>query len=175
MADNLTTTTTVSTIPSGTVIATDECSGVHVQQVKIDTGANGTSSLASSTAPLPVYEYPLTSGGMSVFNANTGDTYTALTNGAQAIKAAAGQVYGWHIHNPSNATAYVLFYNVAAASVTVGTTTALFLLSIPTLGMSDVMLTKGIPFDTAIAIAAATTGGGNSAPATALEATIFYK
>ncbi len=41
MADNLTTTTTVSTIPSGTVIATDEISSAHVQIVKLMDGTDG--------------------------------------------------------------------------------------------------------------------------------------
>jgi hypothetical protein len=41
LADNLTTTTTVSTIPSGTVIATDEISSAHVQIVKLMDGTDG--------------------------------------------------------------------------------------------------------------------------------------
>lgn len=41
MPDNLTTTTTVSTIPSGTVIATDEVGSAHVQIVKLMDGTDG--------------------------------------------------------------------------------------------------------------------------------------
>jgi hypothetical protein len=175
MADNLTTTTTVATVPSGSVIATDDVGGVHYQKVKLDIGGDGAASILSSTNPLPVTPYPVTAGGLSVFNANTGDTYTALTNTAQAVKASAGQVYGWSIFNPAAATSYVLLYDVAAAGVTVGTTTAKMVIAIATLGRSDIVLDKGIPFATAIAIAAATTGGGNTAPATALEVMIFYK
>lgn len=175
MADNLTTTTTVSTVPSGSVIATDDVGGVHYQKVKLDIGGDGAASILSSTNPLPVTPYPVTSGGLSVFNANNGDTYTALTNSAQAVKASAGQVYGWYIFNPSAATAYVLLYNIASGSVTVGTSTALMVIAIPTLQKTEILFDKGIPFSTAISIAAATTGGGNSAPSAALDAMIFYK
>lgn len=44
MADNKTTTTTVSTIPSGTVIATDEIGGVDYQRVKLACGPDGTAT-----------------------------------------------------------------------------------------------------------------------------------
>lgn len=47
MADNLTTTTTVSTIASGTVVGTDDCAGVHIQKVKLIDGT------ADSTAVIP--------------------------------------------------------------------------------------------------------------------------
>lgn len=44
MADNKTTTTTVSTIPSGTIIATDEIGGVDYQRVKLACGPDGTAT-----------------------------------------------------------------------------------------------------------------------------------
>jgi len=91
------------------------------------------------------------------------------------VKASAGQVYGWYIYNPNSAATYVMLYNIAAASVTVGTSTAKMVLCIPAAAAANLSGTMGIAFDTAISIAAATTGGGNTAPTTALEATIFYK
>lgn len=57
MADNLTTTTTVSTIPSGTVIATDDAgAGGHVQLVKlaISTDGSATALTADNTNGLLV-------------------------------------------------------------------------------------------------------------------------
>ena len=54
MADNLTTTTTVSTVPSGSVIATDDVAGVHFQKVKIDVGGDGASAVLGNSNPLPV-------------------------------------------------------------------------------------------------------------------------
>jgi hypothetical protein len=118
---------------------------------------------------------PSTSGGVAVANFNTGDGFTALTNSAQAIKAAAGQLYGFDIYNPNVTAVYVMFYNVAAASVTVGTTGALKVICIPAGSAITKNMTHGIAFDTAMSIACATTGGGNTAPTTALEASVEYK
>lgn len=117
-----------------------------------------------------------TTDGVSVANFNSGDTFTALTNTAQVIKASAGNFYGYYIYNPNSAATYVMLYNTAAASVTVGTTTPAMVFCIPATSGANLSLTYPIPFTNAgWSIAAATTGGGNSAPATALEAMIFYK
>lgn len=125
-----------------------------------------------------VTSYPssTTGDGLSVANFNSGDTYTALTNSAQAIKASAGNFYGYYIYNPNSTATYVMIYNIAAASVTVGTSTASMVFCIPATSGANLSLTYPIPFTNAgWSIAAATTGGGNTAPVTALEAMIFYK
>lgn len=114
--------------------------------------------------------------GLLVANFNTGDTYTALTNSAQVIKASAGNLYGYYIYNPNSAATYVMIYNIAAASVTVGTSTAQMVFCIPATSGANLMFPYPISFTNAgWSIAAATTGGGNSAPATALEAMIWYR
>lgn len=116
-----------------------------------------------------------TTEGWDSFNATSGDTYTALTNSAQAVKASAGKLGGWYIYNPNSSAAYVVIYNIAAASVTVGTSTAKLILCIPATSAANLEMVNGIYFDTAISVAAATTGGGNTAPSTALECMLFYK
>lgn len=114
--------------------------------------------------------------GLSVFNASSSDGATALTSTAQVIKASAGQVYGWYIYNPNSTAQYVQFYNTAAASVTVGTTSPLFMLTIPATSGANVEFTNGITFTNAgFSCAATSTAGGNGAPTTALDAVIFYK
>lgn len=119
---------------------------------------------------------PHTAGGLSVFNATSSDGSTALTNSAQAIKASAGQVYGWYIYNPNSSAQFVQFYNTAAASVTVGTTNPLFMLTIPASAAANVEFTNGITFTNAgFSCAATSTAGGNGAPSTALDVVIFYK
>lgn len=119
---------------------------------------------------------PTTASGLSVANFTSGDTYTALTATAQVIKASAGNLYGYYIYNPNATATYVLIYNVAAASVTVGTTTALLVFAIPATSGANMTFPYPITFSNAgWSIAAATTGGGNTAPSTALEAMIFYK
>lgn len=128
----------------------------------------GTNNIGSVT---PV---PLTTGGWTVANFTSGDTYTALTATAQVIKASAGKFGGYYIYNPNTSATYVMVYNIAAASVTVGTSTAILVFCIPASSAANLEMTHGIPFGTAMSIAAATTGGGNTAPATALEAMVWY-
>lgn len=119
---------------------------------------------------------PHTAGGLSVFNATSSDGSTALTNTAQAIKASAGQLYGWYIYNPNSSAQYVQLYNTASASVTVGTTSPLFMLTIPATSAANVEFTNGITFSNAgWSCAATSTAGGNGAPTTALDAVFFYK
>lgn len=119
---------------------------------------------------------PTTTSGLSVANFTSGDTYTALTNTAQVIKASAGNLYGYYIYNPNATVAYVMVYNIAAASVTVGTSTALLVFAIPATSGANLMFPYPITFSNAgWSCAAATTGGGNTAPGTALEAMFWYK
>lgn len=121
-----------------------------------------------------VEQSPSTKGGLSVGNFTSGDTYTALTATAQVLKASAGKFFGYYIYNPNTAATYVEIYNIAAASVTVGTSTATLVFCIPASSAANLALPIGIPFGTAMSIAATTTGGGNTAPTTALEAMIWY-
>lgn len=118
---------------------------------------------------------PHTAGGWSVFNATSSDGATALTNSAQAVKASAGQVGGWYIYNPNSSAQFVQFYNVASGSVTVGTTTPAFMLTIPATAGANLEIVNGIAFSTAISIAATSTAGGNGAPSTALDVVVLYK
>ena len=124
-------------------------------------------SAVSSSNPMYIAQLPVTSGGLS---AATG----ALTNTATAVSASAGQVYGWFIYNPNNSVAYVQFYNVAAASVTVGTTSPVYSIGIPALSAANVF-GVGIAHSTAIAVAATTTRAGAVAPGTSLDYNVFYK
>lgn len=116
-----------------------------------------------------------TTEGWDSANFTSGDTFTALTNSAQPIKASAGKFGGYYIYNPNSSATYVIVYNVAHGSVTVGTTTPKLVFCIPATSGANLELTVGIAFDTAMSIAATTTGGGNTAPTTALEAMVWYK
>jgi hypothetical protein len=137
---------------------------------------SGTVTVAASTNQVgDVDVAPRTTGGWSVGNFTTGDTFTALTNSAQVVKGSAGKFGGYYVYNPNSSATYVLVYNVAAASVTVGTTTPKLVFCIPATAGANLEILAGIPFDTAMSIAATTTGGGNTAPTTALEAMIWYK
>jgi hypothetical protein len=111
----------------------------------------------------------------SVINSTSSDGGTALTNGAQAIKASAGRLLGYFVFNPNAVTSYVQFYNTASGSVTVGTTNPLFMLAIPAASAANLwMQAGGVSFGTAMSWAATSTAGGNGAPTTALDAVAFY-
>lgn len=119
---------------------------------------------------------PATAGAAaSTINSTSSDGGTALTSTAQAIKAAAGVLYGYYIYNPNTIAAYVNFYNTAQGSVSVGTTNPLFQLTIPPTAAANLwMQPGGITFGTAMSWSATATAGGNGAPTTALDAVCWY-
>ena len=118
---------------------------------------------------------PSATGGWTSMLATSSDGSTALTGTAQVIKASAGTFGGYYIYNPNAAAIYVHIYNVAAASVTVGTTNPQLTFCIPATAAANIEIANGVNFATAMSCAATTTGGGNTAPTTALEAVFYYK
>lgn len=161
----------VAALPAGTnaIGKLAANSGVDIGDVDVTSISAGTNLIGD------VDIQPRTTGGWSVGNFTSGDTFTALTNTAQVIKGSAGKFGGYYIYNPNSSATYVLVYDVAAASVTVGTTTPKLVFCIPATAGANLELLAGVPFGTAMSIAATTTGGGNTAPSTALEVMIFYK
>jgi len=143
--------------------------------VSIDDGGNSITVDAPVGTPVFVSQTPSATGGWSTFMATSGDGSTALTATAQSIKGSAGKLGGWYIYNPNSSATYVILYNVAQGSVTVGTTNPQMVVCIPATSGANCEFANGIAFDTAISVAATTTGGGNSAPSSALEANFFYK
>lgn len=100
----------------------------------------------------------------------------ALVATKQAVKATGGRLFGWHIVNPNSADAWVQFFDLASASVTVGTTTPSWSLWVPGLsGLDDPDLSVPIEFNTALVIAATTTATGASAPSVGLVTNLFYR
>lgn len=133
------------------------------------------------TTPVSVLPQAPTSGGWDTLNATAADSATACTNSAQAVKAAAGSFGGFAmVNNPNTADSWVHLYNVAAASVTVGTTAPKMTFRIPGTASNSVAaniaeIAAGVPFSTAIAIACTSTAGANGAPTNALELMVLYK
>lgn len=102
-----------------------------------------------------------------------------VTNTAVAIKAAAGSVFDVRVINPNAAIEYLKFFNVAAASVVVGTTVPVFTVPIP--ASSFVTMSNEIraqfEFTTAIAIFCTSVladTGAQTAPAVALPVELGY-
>jgi hypothetical protein len=143
-------------------------------------------SNSDGATPVVVYADPTThrllvdaSVSLSASTSATGvDTYrnTALSNTATAIKASAGSYYGWHYYNPNTSDVFVQLYDVAAASVVVGTTTPKITHWVPAQGaLDDWPLAIPITFSTAITIAVTTTATGGTAPSSAILVDVYYK
>jgi hypothetical protein len=113
-----------------------------------------------------VVDTPVTSGGLSIVTGSVGGTATA-------IKASAGQLYGYHLFNTTAAVAYVQIFNVAAGSVTLGTTTPTISIGIPASGGVTVNFDKGIAFGTAMSFACTTTRTGSTGAT--CDVNFFYK
>ena len=140
----------------------------------VDEGDGGAARITLDRKQI-VTIYPHTAGGLTTMNASSSDGATALTSTAQVIKASAGQLYGYYIYNPNSSAQFVQFYNTAAASVTVGTTNPLFMLTIPATSAANLMSAHGIAFSNAgWSWSATSTAGGNGAPTTALDAIAWY-
>lgn len=101
----------------------------------------------------------VTGGGASIFRSTT------LTNTAVAVKASAGTVSFLHVANVSGSavTCYLHLYDVAAASVTVGTTVPTWSMVLPAATVQTIPFTVPLQFSTAISASATTTAGGNTA------------
>lgn len=82
---------------------------------------------------------------------------------------------GYHFYNPSNAAAYVQFFNTNG-TVTLGGSAPRMVIGMATL--QHVTLAIGacpIDFPLGIKLAATTTASGSTNPATAITGTLFYK
>lgn len=169
MADNI-------TLPTGTLGA-DDVSGVLMQRVKPVVGADGTAVDVSASAPIPAYLVAQATGGCSIFRSLDVDETE------EEVKGTAGTLYGGIVMNMTAAVLYLKFYNAAAASVTVGTTTPVMTIPIPTLATTNgagfvLSIPYGAAFDTAICVAATTAlaDADTGTPATnAVVVNLFYK
>lgn len=140
--------------------------------VAVGTGAPLQVTLANTAAnavPVSVNQVPQTTGGYTTASGQS------LSNSAVAIKASAGQVFGWFLDNTANAVVtYFQFFNTAAGGVTVGTTVPLFSVAIPANSAANVFNNSGIAFGTAISIAATTGYKNGSAPGSTVTYNVWY-
>jgi hypothetical protein len=128
-------------------------------------GAKYQSVKTSTTGIVSVTDTAATTGGLSIVSASVGGTATV-------IKASAGQLYGYHFFNTTAAVAYVQIFNVAAASVTLGTTTPTLSIGMPAGSGVTVNFDKGVAFSTAISFACTTTRTGSTGAT--VDCNFFY-
>jgi hypothetical protein len=125
-------------------------------------------SAVSSSNPLYVAQLSVSSGGVIPATGSS-------VGGTSAIIAYAspGQVYGWYFYNPTGNAAYVHFYDTSSA-ITVGITTAYYVLVIPPTSGANVF-GIGITHVDSIKIGISQGRSSGTALSSALDYTIFYK
>lgn len=118
-------------------------------------------------------------GGISLIASTTGGASTLFDadgdNTAQACKTSAGSLYGLHIINSNVADAYLQLFDLAVASVTVGTTTPKQSYIVPAQGAVEMVFSVPLEFLTAITYSCTTTPTGNGDPTTGLTVNLAYK
>lgn len=133
----------------------------------VNAAQSGSWTVAVSGTPT-VTQTPATSGGCSEYSGSIGSTATA-------IKASAGQIYGYHIYNSNSTVVYVQIFDLASGSVTVGTSTPKMSLGIPPSSGATFALDSGIAFATAITFACTTTRSGSTNPSNTVDVNFSYK
>lgn len=146
-------------VAGANTLAGNGTSGTGAQRVTIASDSTGQVAPAAAS----------TATGTSIYN------NTALSSTKQAVNASAGNLYGYHIYNPNSTVIYIQLFNVASASVTVGTTAPTAVIAVPAGGWADAPPATPIAFGTALTIAATTTSTGSGTPTTALLANFWYK
>lgn len=168
-----------ATVPvSGTFWqATQPVSGTFWQATQPVSLASVPSHAVTNAGTFAVQPGPTTSGGCSIFRS------LDLDETEEEVTTSAGQIYGWSITNFATAVRHIKFYNATAANTTVGTTTPLMTISVPGNATDDTQSVfslggMGIPFSTALSVAATTGLADNDtgAPgASDVSITLFYK
>lgn len=138
-------------------------------------GAAAVGTATTKSGLLGVAAQPATTGGLTTFNGTTSDGGTAVSTTAVAVKASAGQLYGWYYYNPNDEVVFVAFYNTAQGSVTVGTTNPLFQLALPAGAAGHVFPPIGIAFSTAITVSSTKTAGSATANDSQIDLVLWYK
>lgn len=151
--------TNLAQVNGATTLAGNGTSGTGAQRVTIASDSTGqVAPAANATATGATFSYT-----------------AALSSTKTAIDASAGNLYGYHIYNPNSVVIYIQCFNLASASVTVGSTTPSFVIVVPAGGWADSSYPVPITFSTALTVAATTTASGSGAPTTGLTANFWYK
>lgn len=127
--------------------------GATVPRVTLATNVGlpaGTNNIGDVDILTNVPPTPNTTGGYDV--ANNID----VDETEDAVKTSAGKLYGWFWYNDGAAEVYIKYYNDTVANITVGSSTPFMTIAIPAGGASNVEFGAGIPFSSAITIAATT-------------------
>lgn len=138
----------------------------------VDEGDGGAARMTLDRKVITTVRPNATGEGLDIFRS------LDIDETEEAVKASAGKLYGYYFYNAASAVRWLKFYNDTVANVTVGTTTPVLTLGLPAGAAGHVEFVNGIPFSTAITVAA-TTGVADAdtgAPAANdVVINIFYK
>jgi len=104
-------------------------------------------------------------------------TVTAVGGTAVAVATSSSTIYAVEIDNTANSVnSFLKFYNLAAASVTVGTDDPYMILKAPASKKVTYHFDQGVALGTAISIACLNSAGtaGTAAPSSSVTAKIVY-
>jgi hypothetical protein len=149
------------------VLATDQPQLTNA--LKVDGSAVTQPVSAAVGSPVFTTVTPSTTGGWSKITA------LAQTTTKKAVKASAGTFGGYYAYNPNASAAYIQVFDVASASVTLGTTPPDLVFAIPATSAANLEITNGVNMATAMTLACTTTATGSTAPTTGLDLTLLFK
>jgi hypothetical protein len=115
---------------------------------------------------------PAAEAGLSI------SRFLDLDESDQAVKASAGKLYGYYIYNGGAGVRYFKLWDALAADVTVGTTTPVATIALPSGAAAHVEFAMGIAFVTGITAACVTGVADSSTGAPGANeciANFFYK
>lgn len=98
----------------------------------------------------------------------------SLTNTVTAVKTSAARMHEYDLYNPNSTGVWVQLFNLAVASVTLGTTAPTRTIYIPATSGRDWSSPYSSSWSTALTIACTTTNTNNVAPASPIQAYIGY-
>lgn len=157
----------VTSLPANASVNVTQVAG---NAILTGAGSTGTGSprvtIASDQAVIPVKLQSATSGGQS--------GYTAISTAAvlsAAIKASAGQVYGYSFFNNTAAAVFVRFYNMTTAPGTGDTPVRRIM--VPANGGVERVITNGMEFSTGIGIRGTGLAPDNDATALTANTVLF--
>ena len=104
-------------------------------------------------------------------------TDTIAANAAVAVKASSAILYNVEMDNTANgASSYLKLYNLAAASVSVGTTVPDWVCMCPASVSRTFTIPTGLTFGTALSYCATTAGGtsGSTSPSSSFAVKMIY-
>jgi hypothetical protein len=149
------------------VLATDQPQLTNA--LKVDGSAVTQPVSAAVGSPAFATVTPSTTGGWSKITA------LAQTTTKKAVKASAGTFGGYYVYNPNASVAYIQVFDLASASVTVGTTAPDLVFGIPASSAANLEITNGVNMANAITLVCTTTATGSTAPGTGLDITALFK